>query len=141
LGSLLARWLPASAMKRAPANGADAAARQAAAPRSGSLDQAVLDNIRAIDEDGTVLNEVIGMFLQEAPEQVAALRQALAAGDAGELGRIVHAMKSASFNVGAQALGELCRRLERHGKAGDITAAADVVPAIETLLGNLQPLL
>jgi len=141
LAAMLARWLPVGAVKRDAAGEVDEAPRRPAEQRESSLDQAVLNNIRAIDEDGTVLNEVIGMFLEEAPGYVASLRHALADGDAGELGRIAHGMKSASFNVGAQALGELCRRLERQGKNGEIAGAAEVVSAIEALLANVQPLL
>jgi PAS domain S-box-containing protein len=142
LAAILTRWLPAELVERqSAAEGSDAMRRPAADTRTGSLDQAVLDNIRAIDDDGTVLNEVIQMFLDEAPGYVGALRQALGAADAAQLGRVAHAMKSASFNVGAHALGELCRRLERQGKSGDIAGAADVVAAIEALLGNLKPLL
>ena len=81
------------------------------------------------------------MFLDEAPAQIAALRRALDGGNALELGRIAHAMKSASFNVGARALGELCRRLERHGSAGEIAGASDLVAAIEARLESVQPLL
>ena len=50
-------------------------------------------------------------------------------------------MKSASFNVGAHALGELCRRLERQGRTGDVAGAGDLVAAIEQLLANLEPML
>jgi HPt (histidine-containing phosphotransfer) domain-containing protein len=142
LAAILTRWLPAELVQRQAApEGGDAARRTGADVRTGSLDQGVLDNIRAIDDDGTVLNEVIQMFLDEAPGYVDALRHALAGGDAAQLGRVAHAMKSASFNVGAHALGELCRRLERQGKAGDIAGAGDLVAAIEALLRNLQPLL
>ena len=64
--------------------------RRAAAPAAAdgrgacSLDQSVLDNIRAIDEDGTVLNEVIQMFLDEVPAaRGRSCAQALAAGRRG----------------------------------------------------------
>jgi PAS domain S-box-containing protein len=141
LAAILTRWLPPELVERqAAGDGADAR-RPAADARTGSLDQAVLDNIRAIDDDGTVLNEVIQMFLDEAPGYIEALRNALGSADAAQLGRVAHSMKSASFNVGAHALGELCRRLERQGKAGEIAGAADLVAAIEALLKNLQPLL
>ena len=141
LAAVLTRWLPPELVERQAAGEGSDARRPGADGRTGSLDQAVLDNIRAIDDDGTVLNEVIQMFLDEAPGYVDALRHALGSADAAQLGRVAHSMKSASFNVGAHALGELCRRLERQGKAGDIAGAPDLVAAIEALLKNLQPLL
>jgi len=137
---VLARWLPADLVEEQPAAEETAAAERPAAEVI-ALDQSVLDNIRAIDDDGTVLNEVIRIYLDEVPEHVAQLRAALAARDAARLAAVAHALKSASFNVGAPALGELCRRLERQGKVGEIAEAADLVGEIEALLGNVQPLL
>ena len=142
LAGVLTRWLPPELVERpAASEGNDVMQRGGPEARAGSLDQAVLDNIRAIDDDGTVLSEVIQMFLDETPGYVGALRQALAGGDAAQLGRVAHSMKSASFNVGAHALGELCRRLERQGRTGDLAGAEDLVAAIEALLTNLQPML
>jgi CheY-like chemotaxis protein/HPt (histidine-containing phosphotransfer) domain-containing protein len=143
LALMLAQWLPAELVvhSAAAADADDGACRAESDSDVGSLDQGALDNIRAIDDDGTVLKQVIEMFLNDAPEQLAALRRALAGDDAVELERIAHSMKSASFNVGARALGELCRSLERHSKAGKTTGAADLVAGIEARLETVRPLL
>ena len=88
-----------------------------------------------------MLAEVIQMFFDESPGHLATLQQALAAGDAAELGRTAHALKSASFNVGAMALGELCRQLERQAKSGVLTGAAGSVADVEQMLRGFKPLL
>jgi two-component system, sensor histidine kinase and response regulator len=142
LASMLARWLPTDKVLQA----AEVAAPTATSPANPDstaplLDPAALDNIRSIDEDGSVLTEVIQMFLDEAPPHLARLQQHLADGAASELGVVAHALKSASFNVGAMALGELCRRLERLGKAGDLAGAVDLVLAIEQQWARVQPAL
>ena len=163
LGKVMARWLPAHLVERhadtelpptEPAALAPAAV--AAAPANGGrlalvLDQKSLANIRALDEDGesSVLDEVIGMYLDEAPQQLAALHSALAAADGPAMGRIAHALKSASFNVGATALGELCRELERvckaqgkpEGKADALDGASALVAAIDQHFQVTRPLL
>jgi HPt (histidine-containing phosphotransfer) domain-containing protein len=54
---------------------------------------------------------------------------------------VAHALKSASFNVGAKSLGELCRKLEQRAKAGDLSAAGDLVAAIEAMMERVQPAL
>ena len=105
------------------------------------LDQAALDNIRAVDDDGSVLAEVIQMYLDEAPGHVAGLQAALAAKDGAALARNAHALKSASFNVGAKGIGELCRKIEKQGKAGDLADAEDMVAAVVALLDRVQPAL
>jgi two-component system, sensor histidine kinase and response regulator len=141
LGSMLARWLPAGHVE--VQSGDEAEQQQAAEPlqRDNMLDQSALDNIRAVDDDGSVLAEVIQMYLDEVPQHVAALERALASGDGPGLGRAAHALKSASFNVGAKGIGELCRRLEKQGKAGDLADAQELVAAVVAMLDRVQPAL
>ncbi len=141
LAAALARWLPAD---RVHHEAADSGATAASAPRptesrDSMLDQAALNNIRAVDDDGSVLCEVIQMYLDESPLQLSAMKDALAKGHGEQLGQQAHALKSASFNVGAKSVGELCRRAERLGKSGGLTEAQDVVAAIEAMLERLRP--
>ncbi|MGH3056488.1 MAG: response regulator, partial [Gaiellaceae bacterium] len=144
LARALARWLPAARVRVAPTEAATPAPLPTLPMRGGEedvLDASALANIRAIDEDGSVLVEVVQMYLDEAPRHVRALHAALNGGDPAELGRIGHAFKSASFNVGAKQVGEACRRLERLGKAGELTGAAELVATIDGLLRQAEPLL
>lgn len=142
---LMARWLPAHLVERA----ADAAASDAAplattdAPTPIALDQNALTQIRALEESGStaILDELIGMYLEEAPLHLTALREAAEAKNGPELTRVAHAFKSASQNVGARHLGDLCRQLERQSKAGEIVQAATQVRAIEEHFESIQPLL
>ena len=142
LAEKLARWLPSELISPQEEEGADrAAAATAVQIATEALDQAALANIRAIDEDGSVINEVIGIYLEEAPQNIAALKDALAATNTAELTRVAHAMKSASANVGAKSLSELCKRLERQGRAGEMAGAGELLGAIEQLFRKVQPLL
>ena len=121
----------------------DAAGTQAGSSGALALDGKALANIRALDEDGqtAVLDEVIGMYLDEAPQHLATLRSAQQAGDAATMGRVAHAFKSSSFNVGASSLGELCRQLERQCKAQDLQGSDPLVTAIEQHFNASRPLL
>jgi len=154
LATMLAQWLPARCIDEV---GADALATMVGVPhRTGAqaegpvLDPAALANIRAVDDDGSVLAEVIQLYLDEAPGQLRSLRIALEGGRLGDLGRSAHALKSASLNVGARVLCNLCSRVERQVKAGDGAGTAELVAAIEasmarvcsalrTEAGNAQP--
>jgi CheY-like chemotaxis protein len=143
LGAAMARWLPARLVE---SDGGEAVAPAATAPaedKDSLIDANALDNIRALDDGSgeSVLDEVIGIFLAEAPGHLQGLQAGLAAGHAAELGRIAHAFKSASFNVGAMPLGELCRQLERLGKAGEMHGAAELVAHIERMFQRVRPLL
>jgi len=149
--SLIARWLPAHLVERsANATATDpmplalnAVAPQAPVADDITLDQNALAGIRTLDDAGStaVLDELITMYLDEAPIHLANLQAAATAKDAAEVSRIAHAFKSASQNVGARQLGDLCRTLERKGKAGEIADAVDQVAAIERHFQSLRPLL
>jgi signal transduction histidine kinase/CheY-like chemotaxis protein len=156
LSSVMARWLPGELVEQGapPAAEAPAPAPAAAAPAPAAppepaadegplLDATALDNIRALDDGSgeSVLDEVIGIFLQELPQHLQALRDGLAAGRPVEVGKTAHAFKSASYNVGARPLGDLCKTLERQGKAGDLAGAAELVAQIERMAERVRPLL
>jgi PAS domain S-box-containing protein len=151
LGVVMSRWLPAQLVERTVDPEPDQAVPPPQAPASAAssedepvaLDQNALKNIRALDDgdDTSVLDEVIGIFLEEAPEHLRQLKAAAEAGDSGEICRVAHAFKSSSFNVGAQQLGELCRQLERQGKAGDLTGVVDLVATLDKQFNNVRPLL
>src|SRR5262249_19316772 len=72
--------------------------------------------------------------LAEAPGQLQSLHTALDGGRLTDLGRTAHALKSASLNVGARALCDLCNRLERQAKAGESAGTAELAAGIDTLM-------
>jgi PAS domain S-box-containing protein len=146
LTATMARWLPEGLVQMASNTRAAVAAATASAPAADvavTLNQRALDNIRSLDPDGEagVLREVVGIYIEEAPGHLAALRQALGRGDGAELARVAHAMKSASHNVGASQLGEGCRQLEALGRAGNLAHAAMMVDDIEAQMQAVLPLL
>ncbi|MDA3830090.1 Hpt domain-containing protein [Paucibacter sp. O1-1] len=142
LAAVLTRWLPAHCVSAPDAQQvAEAAAAAPPEPKGGLLDRGALDNIRAIDDDGSVLDEVIQMYLDEGDTHVDALLAALAGGHTADLARTAHALKSASFNVGAKTLGDLCQRLERQAKSGDTHGLGDLVAAAVAMMERVRPLL
>jgi HPt (histidine-containing phosphotransfer) domain-containing protein len=97
-----------------------------------TLDQAALDNLlESVGGDREFLGELIDTFFEDTPGQLAAIRQALGAGDAEALRRAAHSLKSNSANFGAAALAELCQALEELGKAGSFVGAAGLAAQIE----------
>jgi PAS domain S-box-containing protein len=142
LAKTLSRWLPAAQVSSEVAPASASTPVPLDGPDDTMLDAAALANIRAIDDsDGSVIREVIQVYIDEAPGHLQALQNALERSDGSALGRVAHALKSASFNVGATKLAETCRELERMGKAGDLLAAPRLVSAISGLFQRVQPLL
>jgi HPt (histidine-containing phosphotransfer) domain-containing protein len=73
---------------------------------------------------------MIDLFLRDAPPRMAEIRNALAGNDAAAARRAAHALKSSSANLGAAALADLCKRLEREcrdGAAAESRALADAI--------------
>ncbi len=92
-----------------------------------------IDRLREMGESlgREVPYRIIELYLEDSPMRLAALRTALAAGDAPGIVSAAHSLKGSSANLGAAALAELCHQLERLSK--------DAVPAdTEARLGALE---
>jgi PAS domain S-box-containing protein len=70
------------------------------------------------DEAREFVEEMISCFLEQTPQQIAALERAIAQNQKLEMGRIAHSLKSSSAAMGAQRLAEFCTHLEKLGKQG-----------------------
>jgi signal transduction histidine kinase/CheY-like chemotaxis protein/HPt (histidine-containing phosphotransfer) domain-containing protein len=70
------------------------------------------------DEEQTMTREVIALFMADAPQRLAAVEQALMAGDAAELAKAAHALKGSAGNIGATAIQMACSSLEADAHDG-----------------------
>jgi PAS domain S-box-containing protein len=141
LAAMLARWLPADCIQEVSVGAATAAGALDSSGVEGeddALDAATLANLRAIDADGSVLAEVIELYLSDAPNQLRSLRNALEGGRLVDLGRTAHALKSASLTVGAKVVCELCQRLERQAKVGESAGTAELVTGIDSAMNHVR---
>ena len=73
------------------------------------------------------VTELVGTFLEEAPQMLTELRAALAAGNADAFRRAAHSLKSNSNTFGALHLGEVARDLE----LGGLVSAAGPINALQ----------
>jgi CheY-like chemotaxis protein/HPt (histidine-containing phosphotransfer) domain-containing protein len=94
-----------------------------------AIDSAVLEDFRAVMGEAAL--ELIGLFLGDASKLLASLREAVARGEAEELQRAAHTLKSSSASLGAMVLSTLCRELEAMGRAGTLEGAAEKVSQVE----------
>ncbi len=85
----------------------DAAAAAAARP---VFDATILDELRAVLGDET--DQIVRVFLEDAPRLVARLESAAVTPDYDELREAAHTLKSSSANVGALALSDQAKRIE-----------------------------
>jgi HPt (histidine-containing phosphotransfer) domain-containing protein len=101
----------------------------------GAVDRAALDALAESlggGEDGRgAVAELVDTFLEDAPAQMAALRDAVERDDAGAAHRAAHTLKSNGAMFGARPFSELCRRLEALGREGRLDAAPELVAHAE----------
>jgi PAS domain S-box-containing protein len=89
------------------------------------IDRSALEQlVESFGGDRAFLNELLDAFLDDAPEQIAAMQTALSVGDSDTLRRAAHSLKSPSASFGATALAESCRQLEELATAGNLSEAS-----------------
>jgi PAS domain S-box-containing protein len=95
-----------------------------------SLEAGAVDGLRELGGE-EFLAEVIDTFLDDAPALVAMLGTSRERGDAEELRRTAHSLKSNGQTFGAKEFSELCRELEERAKRGELEGASELVNRID----------
>ncbi|AVR96133.1 response regulator [Pseudoduganella armeniaca] len=146
LADTLARWiaLPRAAtvhhadVAAVPAAPALAPAVIAAPPTepasaNGSINRSALAAIRALsaDKGEVLLQRVIQAFVTDTPTHLRILHAALAQADPDGMRRAAHSLKSASANVGADTLAQLCKDMEQLGRNDSTAGAAALLAGME----------
>jgi CheY-like chemotaxis protein len=101
-------------------------------PPDGVLDPAALESLQEMGGgEVAFLVELIDVFLEDVPQLLADMRQAVGQGDAAGLRLAAHSLKSNSADFGAMTLSNLCRELEALSKTGMLVGAAELVAQAE----------
>jgi HPt (histidine-containing phosphotransfer) domain-containing protein len=88
------------------------------------IDPRALENLRdVLDGDPDLLNELIDLFLNDAPALMQTLHEAVERRDAESLTQTAHSLKGSASNLGARGMAAVCANLERRGRAGFLNGA------------------
>jgi HPt (histidine-containing phosphotransfer) domain-containing protein len=93
------------------------------------LDPQQISLLRSLRK-GTLLPQLLRTYREQAVTQIEDLRTAAAKEDAEAIRLIAHTLKSASYSIGANGIGELCSQLESNARANQLGSNA-------TLCGEL----
>jgi two-component system, sensor histidine kinase and response regulator len=93
----------------------------ATAVSNGSVD--VTQLLDRIDDDRSLLAELIDIFRREYPENLQAAQRAIDARDPEELHRAGHTLKGALGNLAAGGASDLASELEALGRSGHVAGA------------------
>jgi HPt (histidine-containing phosphotransfer) domain-containing protein len=84
------------------------------------------------------VDELIELFLSEAPMQIEGVRAALARGDAAALREWSHSLKGSSAGLGAVQFSQLCGCIEQQAREGRLAEAQGAVARLEAEFPRLE---
>jgi two-component system sensor histidine kinase/response regulator len=102
-----------------------------------NLDEAVA--LSRVGGDVELLREVVGLFLDDYPQSLELIREAVARGDQSSLERHAHSLKGSVSTFGAQEAFEAALALEKQGRSGDLARAQDGLRRLEHAMLVLRP--
>lgn len=85
----------------------------------------------SVDGDQEFFKEIVGLFLESCPEQLAAIRDAIARVDSKALERAAHSLKNQVGPFCAKRAFEAALQLEIMGRGGDLAQAQEGYAVLE----------
>jgi HPt (histidine-containing phosphotransfer) domain-containing protein len=103
------------------------------------LDPQAIEDLRALNPgDVSFLRELIQIYLDDSPKQIADIEQSLAQGDAPRLTRAAHSLKGSSANFGAGQLRALCEQIEQLGRSAALGGIPARLPELKAEYGRVK---
>ena len=90
--------------------------------------QTLLERVGGNEE---IVKSIVNLFLEEIPNQLNDLNQALADNDQEKSTREAHSLKGASANFGAKILEKVSLSVEMACRSGDLNKAKDIFPTLK----------
>ena len=91
-----------------------------------------------LGQDQDLADEVIRVFLEDAPTKITGLEQAVAQGEPTLAKRLAHTLKGASANVGANALNRIARAAEEAAATGDLEEVGRLLKPLQEEMVRVQ---
>jgi len=90
-----------------------------------------------VEGDLKLFREIVGLFTENAPRKMTAIRDAICEGDPVRLNLEAHNLKGAISYFGAPIPFELARELELSGEIGEFSGASEIAAALEEEIARL----
>ena len=111
--------------------------REIAEPEA--LTEAKVDELlRRFGNDTQRIRELVDLFLEIVPTQMAELDAALSNGDCTAIGKLAHSVRGAFISFGANALADAAEEIERVANNGDLSGLAPLVGEMSRQFSALQ---
>jgi two-component system, sensor histidine kinase and response regulator len=104
------------------------------------LDERTLAAVRLLQRRGVsdLADELVSMFLEDAPRHLAALREGARAGDALAVEQAAHTLKGDAAHLGARELQELAGRLMDLGRRGATQEAVQLIDEMNAAFDRVR---
>ena len=116
----------------------DAPGRREGAPAAPEAGFDLTAALHYVGGDRALLDELLGIFVEDAPVRMDAIRKAIAGGEATELTREAHTLKGALKVIGATTAAGLAQGLEVLARDGNISEADKLSTALEREMDRLM---
>jgi HPt (histidine-containing phosphotransfer) domain-containing protein len=109
-------------------------------PRDSILNPHAIQALRDLspEGEGEFLKELVTIFLEDTPKQLAQLEEAVGRNDPSGVVRAAHTIKGSAGNFGAEEFADLARQIESAGKANEIATAAGFMPEFKLRFGKVS---
>ena len=99
-----------------------------------ALDPVILASLRdlGVSKDGSFLAKLIGLFRKNAAKCMSGMEKAANRRDPRAMGREAHSLKGASDNIGARAMGAICKELEILGSTHVLDGAPELLAKLSS---------
>lgn len=113
------------------------------APAEERMDLSVIEGLRSLREPDQPdpLRHLVELFLKDSQARIKALEEALATADVPKAVAASHAFKGSASNLGARHLATLCGAIEKHAKAGELSAAKPLLEPLKEEFLHVQDFL
>jgi HPt (histidine-containing phosphotransfer) domain-containing protein len=93
--------------------------------------------LEVVGDDVDILRDAVAMSLEEVPEQLQELEDAMARQDAQGVEAKAHRLKGVMGNVGAMLAREFGQRLETMGNQGELDGGPDALKSFKKEIGRV----
>lgn len=94
-----------------------------------------------MEGDVELLQEIVEVFLEVAPEQLDELTAGIEAGEVGSVGTLAHGMKGGAANIGADAFVAAAHELEQLARDGSLSGAQELLENLRDEFNTLRAVL
>lgn len=110
----------------------------ASQPKAETMQKTENEWLQNLGGDQDLLQEIIRIYLDKAPQQISNIEKSIAEQDTNRLEQTAHALKGSVANFGAKTAQSLARQLEEMGRNKTMDEAPEKLAALKSALHDLE---